>query len=116
MKTILNYSLILILLQFFVTGNYYIQKASLAQNGFPGDNSSPYSFIKSTADPYVLPNDAGGRTYNTELQGFKLLAIDWKISQYCINKSKLLNSVHSPVSRADAETTSRYILNCILRL
>lgn len=78
MKAFLTYSIIFVLLQYFVTGNVFIDKTVSDKGQLAHNISGPYSFTKGNPDPYVLPIEQNGRINFQYAQRIKLLSVEWE--------------------------------------
>ena len=116
MKALLTYAIIFVLLQYFVTGNLFIDRIVTDKGQLPHEISSPYSLTKGNPDPYVLPIEQVGRINFQHAQRIKLVTIEWEQVEISSRYSSLItNNQYSPFGN-NFQTIPSYIFNCNLRI
>jgi hypothetical protein len=115
MKTFLTYSLVFVLLQYFVTGNLF-QEVTFRISHPDHESPGPYSLIKANTDPCVLPMDQGVRHNNPYSHRIKLLSFIYTQAGTFRQFSGVLSADYYIVFGNYSQTIPCYIANCSLRI
>jgi hypothetical protein len=115
-KSFIIFSLIVVLIHFFVSFATVLEKTSIIVNTAVPENAGVFCFVKDSPDPFVVPTQHGQNPHFSFLQRLKYPAHDFSQPSAYADISQFLIKNSIPFTGNSRISVSPFIINCILRL